>query len=136
TSASTSKAPTSPTTTGTEFDCVVVSPGAGAPGPTTTRAIAAVFIAVPSASGAGAPSFNGHCARSLHRSDSPRGSLRDQVFVQARALPLGAIAAVPRGGHCLGKVLGPTASNASGVISVTPWLRALGASSLGGRLLC
>src|SRR5690606_25812819 len=76
------------------------------------------------------------CARSLHRSDSPRGSLRDQVFLQARNLPLGAIAAVPRGGHCLGKVLGPTASNASGVISVTPWLRALGASSLGGRLLC
>src|SRR5690606_40348857 len=25
-------------------------------------------------------SFNGHCARSLHRSDSPRGSLRDQVL--------------------------------------------------------
>src|SRR5690606_9692304 len=52
------------------------------------------LIAVPLASGAGAPSFGGHCARSLHRSGSPRGSLRDQVSRFARNLPSDAIAGV------------------------------------------
>lgn len=75
--------------------------------------------------------------RSVYRSGSPGGSLRDQVFLQARNLPLGAIAAVARGGHCLGKVLGPYRKQCfGGYFCNALALRALGASSLGGRLLC
>src|SRR5690606_15499556 len=38
-----------------------------------------VYLQCPWRSGPGGPPFGGLCARSLHRSDSPRGSLRDQV---------------------------------------------------------
>src|SRR5690606_18808883 len=66
------------------------------------RAIA-VLLAVPLASGARAPSFGGLCARSLHRSDSPRGlaarsgSRFARTCLRTRSQALGSVRGCGRG---------------------------------------
>src|SRR5690606_4202914 len=55
-----------------------------------------VHLQCPWRSGLEGPPFGGPCARSLHRSGSPRGSLRDQVLASSN-LPSDAIAGVKVG---------------------------------------